>query len=143
MLCTHLTTPENQTKLRRYLTLLAWLENSIDLDKNMKIKKIKNVMSKKFSGRVGWTRTLTPPTRSNNQDAKTADGICAPAACLYHCLCVRKRLQVITWRDPCVMGFRTRGVQPWARISSSPTCVSRPTWLLPGNPSARPRARIR
>ena len=32
MLCTHLTTQENQTKLRRDLTWLAWLENSIDLD---------------------------------------------------------------------------------------------------------------
>ena len=32
MLCTHLTTQENQTKLSRDLTWLAWLENSIDLD---------------------------------------------------------------------------------------------------------------
>ena len=32
MLSTHLTTQENQTKLRRDLTWLAWLENSIDLD---------------------------------------------------------------------------------------------------------------
>ena len=32
MLCTHLTTQENQTKLRRDLTWLAWLENSTDLD---------------------------------------------------------------------------------------------------------------
>ena len=31
-LCTHLTTQEHQTKLRRVLTWLAWLENSIDLD---------------------------------------------------------------------------------------------------------------
>ena len=129
MLCTHLTTQENQTKLRRDLTWLEWLENSIDLDtlpSAMRVHfRIHNRAAEVFSR--SSTRSLRPVSVFLCLLVLWSSRASWIASCPVPWLpspCRGWTVRSSTWSSTCVCS----SVSPCLDLTSSDQHWSRPSW---------------